>query len=660
MRKTIFSALLLLAGLAAPLAVAAEECDNGSFDGTFELIQQAIFERRGCAEATCHGAAAAGGLDLRPDVAYDNLISAPAQTVPPGRIPGLKRVVPGQKDQSLLFLNLAAATLPAQWTAPLRAMPLGLDPLTVNELEALREWIEQGAPRTGTVPGTGELLDACLPPAKPIDIDPLEPPAPGTGVQVRMPKWVLPKDSETEVCFVSYYDVSDQVPAEYRGPNGDTFRYNTNQIRQDPLSHHLIITYYAGMAAPDDPIWGEFRCRGGEREGESCEPTDLEFCGSGLCGSEPKRAVACNGFGPGDRDTAGRGFAGTQEASSQRVFPAGVFGEAPLKGLLIWNSHAFNLTDEDGKLEAWVNFEFAPPTEQISLVRGIFNTGAIFSMNVPAFAAAEVCNFNQFPDDTRLFELNSHTHKRGKRFRTFLGRWACQGGANDGAACSPFGPDTSFETPDICAGAPCGSPIPPALGDCNGDGKLTVTDLVTGVALALRTRPFSACRAADGDGDREVSVAELVQMVRTALEPLEYRNAEDSLLYTNFVYNDPTVLLFDPPMPLSGSSIAARTLTYCALYDNGYADPDEVKSRSTSPPTPLGVPGLLGGPCVTPTGCTAGRVGEACSGANTAARDASCDSSPGAGDGICDACPLRGGVTTEDEMFILMGAYYVD
>ena len=27
--------------------------------------------------------------------------------------------------------------------------------------------------------------------------------------------------------------------------------------------------------------------------------------------------------------------------------------------------------------------------------------------------------------------------------------------------------------------------------------------------------------------------------------------------------------------------------------------------------------------------------------------------------GVCDACPVRGGVTTEDEMFILTGSYYV-
>jgi hypothetical protein len=29
------------------------------------------------------------------------------------------------------------------------------------------------------------------------------------------------------------------------------------------------------------------------------------------------------------------------------------------------------------------------------------------------------------------------------------------------------------------------------------------------------------------------------------------------------------------------------------------------------------------------------------------------------GDGECDACTLKGGVTTEDEMFLKMGQYYV-
>ena len=101
-----------------------------------------------------------------------------------------------------------------------------------------------------------------------------------------------------------------------------------------------------------------------------------------------------------------------------------------------------------------------------------------------------------------------------------------------------------------------------------------------------------------------------------------------------------------------------QALTFCALYDNGYTDPDEVKRQSTSPPASVLFPGI-GGPCEQATHCTAGNVGAVCAGRSERDRNASCDSSPGAGDGACDACTLTGGVTTEDEMFLLLGQYYV-
>ena len=36
-----------------------------------------------------------------------------------------------------------------------------------------------------------------------------------------------------------------------------------------------------------------------------------------------------------------------------------------------------------------------------------------------------------------------------------------------------------------------------------------------------------------------------------------------------------------------------------------------------------------------------------------------CETEPGAGDGVCDACDVMGGFTTEDEMFILLGNFFV-
>src|SRR6185369_7657022 len=119
--------------------------------------------------------------------------------------------------------------------------------------------------------------------------------------------------------------------------------------------------------------------------------------------------------------------------------------------MIFWNSHAFNLTDSPGKLEAWVNFTFAPPEQQIYPVDDIFDTSQIFATDTPPFQAQEICNTYFLPPKSQLFELSSHTHKRGKRFRTFRGAFRCAGGPNNRAACDSLGPDAERHTADLCA-----------------------------------------------------------------------------------------------------------------------------------------------------------------------------------------------------------------
>ncbi len=657
MIRSMFSATVVLIALTgAPTTAIGEECDK-QYDSTFELIQDAIFERNGCTTDACHGASAAGGLDLSQEVAYDNLIDRDATSVDMSGTHGAKRVVPGQKDLSLLWFNLAAATLPEQWDAPLRPMPLGFPAISLQELEALRLWIEQGAPRDGVVPETGELLDACLPEPEPIRITPLEPPDPSEGLQIRMPTYSLPPTSEDEVCFVSYYDITGQVPPAFLGADGDTFRYVRNQIRQNPGSHHLIVSLYVGGTPIEDPVWGAFTCKGGSDNGQPCAPKDLNACGGdGLCGSEPVTSFACTGYGPPDAFTSSIQFTGTQESSTSINFPDGVYSEVPTRGVIVWNSHAFNPTKEVGPIEVWINFEFADNAGKRA--GNIFDTSKIFNMHAAPFGSDEVCNHRTLPRNARLFELSSHMHRHGKRFQIFNGSFSCNGGPNDGDPCTPFGPDVDFDTADLCAGATCQANLPPELGDCNGDLVIGVNELVTGVGMALGTTPMSQCRSFDRDGDGTVRVAELIAAVREALNP-QLRDADDSLLYTSFVYDDPVLQRYDPPIAFPDSkSPIGRRLTFCALYDNGHIDPTEVKRQSTSPPTPNGIG--LGGPCDVPEGCVEGLVGAPCSGSTPAERNATCDSSPGAGDGFCDACPLTGGVTTEDEMLVLLGIYFVE
>jgi len=634
--------------LGAPARLAAEACAE-HFDSTFDMVQQVVFTRHGCTSAACHGGALpAGGLDLSTAVAYDNLVDHPVTSIATAQFPNLSRVVPGNKGRSLLWLNLASATLPEEWRAPLRPMPLGgLAPLSLAELELVQRWIEDGATRDGVVPGTAELFDACLPPPGPLAVKPLDPPPPGTGVQLRAPHQVLPPSSERETCFVSAYDLTDQVPAEFRGADGTTFRYKRVEARQDPLSHHAVVIVYRGSTPITSPVWGPFACRGGALDGQVCDPTARAACGSdAICASPPRDSVACIGYGPGDASI------GTGETSlftsmgSSLNGREGVYDEAPLQGILVWNSHAYNLVNQPAKLDMWVNFDFAAPAEQRRPLHRFVDITAIFKMAVPPFGAEEICQHHVMPPNARLVDMSSHTHKRGKRFRAFEGEFRCQGGNHANQPCSPYGPDPAFPAPDLCAGAACLSMQPPGAGDCNSDGVVSIEELVTGVTLALDGASATACPRFDATGDDHITVDELVAAVTAAVSPRR-RDPDASLMYTNLTYADPFVLGFDPLRRIGPrvSTAAERTVTFCALYDNGYANPDDVKRASLTPAN--------GQRCV-PVACTAGAVGAAC------ARDADCDTSPGAGNGDCDACVARFGVTTDDEMFVLLGSYLDD
>jgi subtilase family serine protease len=54
-------------------------------------------------------------------------------------------------------------------------------------------------------------------------------------------------------------------------------------------------------------------------------------------------------------------------------------------------------------------------------------------------------------------------------------------------------------------------------GDCNGDGAVTVDEIVTAVHIALGAQPVSTCEPADANGDGSVTVDELLQLVHRAL-----------------------------------------------------------------------------------------------------------------------------------------------
>ena len=123
---------------------------------------------------------------------------------------------------------------------------------------------------------------------------------------------------------------------------------------------------------------------------------------------------------------------------------------------------------------------------------------------------------------------------------------------------------------------------------------------------------------------------------------------------------DPLQLFFDPPLVYDSDDPADRTWLYCAVYDNGSTPTSPLVKRQSTTPLPPLLFGLLGigGPCLDDQVVCANEG--PMQGALCAADDSVCDSAPGAGDGDCDACPAQGGLTSEDEMFILFGDYFCD
>ncbi|MBY0277439.1 hypothetical protein K2Z84_19075 [Candidatus Binatia bacterium] len=521
------------------------------FSSTFEGIQKVIFEKHGCTEQICHGSSAQGGLNLSPDVAYENIYDKKSSTA-------LKLIEPGDNDRSYLWLKLAASTNPGSVQISGSPMPNGLPALSADELELLRLWIYAGAPREGTVNGTQGLLNACLPDPEPIVIKPLDPPAPADGVQFVMPQWPLEKKSEHELCFATYYDFTDEVPEAYKDPSGELFRFSGFELRQDPQSHHLLLYYsplnfQPGGIDTSDPSFGAWTCSGGPQDGQACDPKEAENAcgGEGLCHSEFQKSFACVGYGPQSGAPA-QIMGGAGQAQAYLPFFPGVFAQIPLKGVIYWNSHAFNTTTEDTTMHGRLNYWFAK--NQTYPVVQINDFGAIFRPNNAPYTKETFCNDHVFPIGSRVFHLFAHMHKHGEHF------WA--------------------------------------------------------------TLP---------DGTQ---------------------------IYETSSFSDPTQQRYDPPLAFDSPDPAERTVRYCGTYNNGIkadGSPDtELVTRLSR--IPASAKGQIGGTCK-PVACTAGKVGAACNGADD---DASCDSSAGAGDGECDACPITGGESTQNEMFVLFGAQYID
>jgi hypothetical protein len=116
--------------------------------------------------------------------------------------------------------------------------------------------------------------------------------------------------------------------------------------------------------------------------------------------------------------------------------------------------------------------------------------------------------------------------------------------------------------------------------------------------------------------------------------------------YLSTDYTDPVVTRFEPAKAYDSADEAERTILFCATYDNGKTDPKLLKRKSQL---------IEGNDCQELTSKTEQLF---CAGGTAPGKPCKADADCGAG-GACDACLVQWGERTEDEMFFLVGSYYV-
>jgi hypothetical protein len=120
-------------------------------DSSLGLIQEHILEKScavsGCHDATSGSVSAQHHLILTGDGLYAALVNAPvanAQAV----TADLRQIVPNDTTRSFLYQKVIFDRAQHAYGG---IMPMGMDPLSANQIAFLKQWIMAGAPETGHV-----------------------------------------------------------------------------------------------------------------------------------------------------------------------------------------------------------------------------------------------------------------------------------------------------------------------------------------------------------------------------------------------------------------------------------------------------------------------------------------------------------------------------
>jgi hypothetical protein len=342
-------------------------------NSTFGQLQRTIFDHK-C--ASCHGGVPSvlrqSGLDLRAGSSYQQLF-AMRPTNATAQADGLLRVNPGLPGRSLLMHKLI-------WSPEHHAgrnygnpMPLGGEPLTVGQLEFVRRWIVEGAPRTGFVADSALLLDARKQYVE--EFRPL--PLPVSGYQLHIDSFPVAATFERELFLYRRVGNPEDI---YVNRIVTRVRFNTH--------HMLLMTFKPETPERIFPPYDVLR--------------DIR-APDGSMRYENMLVMGWQQF-----------FAGANTPFEDKQLPPGVALRLPANASIDLNAHVVNTSTQPTNGEAYINLHTVPASQVQKLALPFYLMHDTFEL--PVGQRTTVTRTFLFDRPMTILMLTSHNHELGERF----------------------------------------------------------------------------------------------------------------------------------------------------------------------------------------------------------------------------------------------------
>lgn len=478
-------------------------------------------------------------------------------------------------------------------------MPSSADVLTEEELELLCDWIRGGAPETGIVEEAAGALgcDSSDVDASPNKIPPLPPPTPDEGLQFYSGAWSLTAESEDEVCFVTHYNYADRIPKSATLPCPDEY----GGPDRDCFA-------FDGLLLAQDPQSHHAIIESyvpAPDHPEQWDPRNAVRKNWQCVGGE-KDGASCDPTLEGECGASSVCATAPATAIGCVGYPNGPTQMSGIDGFL-------------GNASARKHILFAQEaTSRESFIPGVYGVAPVSGFviwNSHAFnLTAQETTVEQYLNLSYIDASERNYQRQDLLFFDYL---------------LSMGVIAPFESTEVCATftVEVGSRILTLSSHTHQHGR----------DFRIWFPPNEPCRGVQGCST--------------------YADREPE--YRSFEYQDPLYLRFgaDELIEFDDPDAASRTFRYCAVFDNGAEDPTTVRRNSNRPDAATCDFADQAGGFIATCGCEP-ELRACLGGSKQGAICGEDDSFCGAG-GVCDACPLSGGVTTEDEMFAILGSYYV-